>query len=294
VIESDYPGKNLTTTAGVIEVVTHEISYRKSQMSKTWNEYLQLTFAQVNDRYAKSLLLFLNKYADRYWTPKELKEQLHIEDLTEKELQTRLIAMTEADVIERGTADIDFRGLQDGTLYLIIRNRFEKEINQFVPDLPREFEAKLAALAKENRSLRGRLNQLSGAVAEYQLATALRHRKGVVLTEFFQGVTETTVLHLTQVLQRVVLQREDGKVFELDVVAPSQEGRVLLIEVKKTQEKMGVAVMKEFWEKVQVYQRGHPEEVILPAFLSLGGFTEEALQYCRETGIGWASQIEQY
>jgi hypothetical protein len=92
----------------------------------------------------------------------------------------------------------------------------------------------------------------------------------------------------------VCLQREDGKVFELDIVAPSQEGHVVLVEVKKTKEKMGMAVVKEFWEKVQVYQRGHPEEILLPAFLSLGGFTPEALEFCETQKIGWAERIEQY
>ncbi|KHD04887.1 hypothetical protein PN36_27080 [Candidatus Thiomargarita nelsonii] len=40
-------------------------------------------------------------------------------------------------------ADIEFRGLQDGTLNLILRNRFEKEIEQFEPpsDLKSEFKA---------------------------------------------------------------------------------------------------------------------------------------------------------
>jgi DNA-binding Lrp family transcriptional regulator len=294
VLDSDYPNKDLTTAKGVIDVVTYEITDRGSEMSKTWNEYLHLTFSQVNDRYAKSLLLFLNKHPERYWTPKELKAELHIENLTERELQKRLEAMTEADVIEQGVADIDFRGLQDGTLHLIISNRFEKEINQFVPNLPHDLEEKLARLETDNRSLRGRLNQLSGLVAEYQLAIALRSRKRFALTEFGQGVRDTTVLTITQVEQRVLLQREDGKGLELDIVAHSSCGRVVLVEVKKTQVKTGLTLITDFGEKVQVYQRRHPEEIILPLFLSLGGFTEEALQFCNAQGIGWATQIEQY
>jgi hypothetical protein len=294
VLDSDYPDKDLTTATGVIDVVTYEISDRGSEMSKTWNEYLHLTFSQVNDRYAKSLLLFLNKYPERYWTPKELKAELHLEDLTERELQKRLEAMTEADVIEQGVADIQFRGLSDGTLYLIIRNRFEEEINQFVPDLPHVFAQKLAALEMDNRSLRGRLNQLSGVVAEYQLAVALRSRKRFSLTEFFHGVRDPTMLTVTQVRQRFLLQREDGKGLELDIVATTSEGRVVLVEVKKPQVKTGLTLVASFGEKVQVYQRHHPEEIVVPAFLSLGGFTEEALKCCEEQGIGWATQIEQY
>jgi DNA-binding Lrp family transcriptional regulator len=294
VLDSDYPDKDLTTAQGVIDVATYEITDRGSEMSKTWNEYLQLTFSQVNDRYAKTLLLFLNKHPERYWTPKELKAELNLTELTERELQKRLEAMSEADVIERGVADIDFRGLSDGTLHLIINNRFGKEINQLAPDLPHEFERQLADLEKDNRRLRGQLNHLSGLMAEYQLALALRRRKRFALTEFCQGVRDMTVLTLTQVQQRVLLQREDGKGLEVDIVAHSNCGRVVLVEVKKTQVKTALIQVADFWEKVQVYQRQHPEEIILPAFLSLGGFTEEALASCKEYGIGWATQIEHY
>jgi len=57
--------------------------------------------------------------------------------------------LVEADVIEWGNADIDFRGLQDGTLNLILRSRFEKEIETFEPDLRQEFHEKIRSLRKE-------------------------------------------------------------------------------------------------------------------------------------------------
>jgi len=48
------------TSEGVINTVHYEISDRNSEMSKTWNEYLQLTLQRVNDRNAKDILLFLS------------------------------------------------------------------------------------------------------------------------------------------------------------------------------------------------------------------------------------------
>jgi hypothetical protein len=55
------------------------------------------------------------------------------------------VTLSEADVIERGVADIDLRGLQDGRLNLILRNRFEKEITEFEPptDLKSSFGRRL-------------------------------------------------------------------------------------------------------------------------------------------------------
>jgi hypothetical protein len=169
VIESNYEDKDLATTEGVINTVHYEISDRHSEMSETWNEYLQLTLQRVNDRHAKNLLLHLSKHADRYWTPQELKEALAL-DLEVNEIQRKLVILSEADVIDRGVADIQFRGLQDGTLNLILRNRFEEEINQFAPDLKQDFRQQIQRLTTEKRQLQGMLNHLSGLLAERLLA----------------------------------------------------------------------------------------------------------------------------
>ena len=84
------------------------------------------------------ILLHLSKKAHRYWTPQQLKDTLHL-DLEVNEIQRQLIILSEVDVIERGTSDIQFRGLEDGTLNLVLRNRFEEEIKVFAPDLKQEF-----------------------------------------------------------------------------------------------------------------------------------------------------------
>jgi len=293
VIQSEYEDKDLTTLDGVVDTVNYEISYRRSEMSGTWNEYLQLTLKRVNDKYAKMLLLHLSKHADRYWTPVELKKVLEI-DLEVNQIQQRLVTLSEADVIDRGVADIDFRGLQDGTLNLILRNRFEKEIEGFVPDLKQEFHQQVETLRVENRQLRGLLNNLSGKLAEHLLATAFRSQKRFALSRFFQNVTDTTVLSIISVKERVIFQREDGKGMEIDVVAESSCGRVVLVEVKKTKTKMGKVSLEDFQEKVLVYGKLFAEKKILPAFLSLGGFTEEAQQFCQGKGIGTAVKIEQF
>jgi hypothetical protein len=170
VIQNDYPNKDLTTPDGVVEAVNYEISDRYSEMSETWNEYLQLTLPRINDKYAKTMLLHLSKHADCYWTPKSLKEKLQI-DLDFYQIQDKLIKMSEADVIERGVSDIQFRGLQDGTLNLILRNRFEEEIKLFNPsdlhsqepkfDLISEFKAQIKSLKSENHHQCQRTSDIS-------------------------------------------------------------------------------------------------------------------------------------
>ncbi|MEN8219653.1 MAG: hypothetical protein ABFS56_25540 [Pseudomonadota bacterium] len=293
VIENQYEDKDLTTADGVINTVNYEISDRSSEMSETWNEYLQLTLDKVNEKYAKSMLLHLSKHAERYWTPKDLKEELGI-DLSIDQIKRRLVQLSEGDLIDRGVSDIDFRGLQDGTLNLILRNRFEKEIDGFAPDLKDVFQKQIKTLTSENSKLRGLLNNLSGKLAEYQLATAFRSRKRFALSAFFANVIDATGLNIINVKERVIFQREDGKGMELDVVAESNCGRVVLVEVKKTKTKIGLAILEDFQEKIEVYGQLFADKKILPAFLSLGGFTEEAREFCQAQGIGMASKIEQF
>jgi len=147
-MRSRYGSKCLDTEKGVVETYDYEITDRHSRMSTTWNEYIQLTLQKVNDRHAKEMLLHLSRHSDRYWTHREIRDELQI-DLDLNEIKRRLILLVEADVIEWGRSDIDFRGLQDGTLNLILRNRFEKEINGFLPDLRQEANEQIRKLRKK-------------------------------------------------------------------------------------------------------------------------------------------------
>lgn len=286
-------GKDLSTSAGVIAAVEHEVSSRESEMSNTWNEYIMLSMERLNGRETKQLLLHLSKYNDRYWTPKELKEVLALDSEIDS-LQKKLVILAESDMIERGSSDIQFRGLNDGSLNLILRHRFEEEIQGFEPDFKPELEQRIAQLTLKNRRLQGRLNHLSGKVAEHLLATAMRSRKYFGLHEFFDQVTDTVRLNILSVKERFHVQREDGKDAEIDIVAHSECGRSVLIEVKKTEQKTGAQVVRDFQDKVRSYQQSYPTEQLLPAFLSLGGFTDEASLLCQDLGIATAESIRQF
>lgn len=291
VIQSEYDKKDLTTQEGVINTVNYEISDNQAEMFLTWGEYLEKTLDRVNDKNAKQLLLYLNKHTDRYWTPQQLKDEIPL-NIDVDEIQKELMILSKLDVIERGTSAIRFRGLQDGTLNLVLRNCFDEEIEGFMPDYPKEFSKKLEKLQAENRSLRGKLSYYTGIVGEHLLATAFRNKKRFLLSDFFENITDTTELNITKVRERFLLQRENGKGMEIDIVAESKCERVILVEVKKKQVKTGLKDVEDFQEKVDAYQQLFPEKMVLPAFLSLGDFTGEAKQYCLDMGIGMAVSIK--
>ncbi len=295
VVQYEQRDQDLTTSTEIVERVNYEMSNRRSDMSQTWNEYILRAWKHINDVYAKKMLLHLSKHADRYWVPSEIKDALSL-PLEISQIQKKLLLLSEADMIEQGVADIDFRGLQDGTLNLILRNRFEEEIKESrqPPDLKGEFEKKIETLTAKNLQLQEQLNHLSGKMAEHLLAVAFRSRKCFALSDFFQDAADTARLDIIEVKEGVFLQRSDGKKMEIDVVAQSSCGRTVLVEVKKTQAKTGVAIIENFQEKATAYRKQFPEQNILPAFLSLGGFTAEARQKCQAHGIGRAEKILHY
>jgi len=290
VIQSNYEGKELDTVEGVINTVNYEIVSPTSELAGTWAEYIYKTLSKINDIHSKQILLHLSKHNDREWTHHEIKTALQLELPTAKILE-RLRLLVQADLIAEGGSDIRFQGLQDGTLYLILRHRFEEEISSFTPDFRQDFRQEITQLQQDKQQLQGKLNRLSGKMAEYQLATMFRSQKRFALSKYFKGVTDKARLNITDVQLNVLLQRTDGKMMELDVVAKSSDGRVVLVEVKKTQVKTSPQVVEDFQEKVTVYQQQYPTVTILPAILSLGGFTAEAKALCQQHGIAVADRM---
>jgi len=64
-----------------------------------------------------------------------------------------------------------------------------------------------------------------------------------------------------------------------------------VVEVKKWKTPVGKNSVEDFVEKIDVYARQNSDNTILPAFLSLGGFREDARRLCENHGIGTAECI---
>ncbi len=293
VMKSKYSARDLSDETGVIDTVNYEITDRNSQMQRTWGEYIEMTLSRINDLHSKNILLHLSKNNDREWTPRELKEYLQL-PLSAEEIRKRLHLLVEADVIEQGNSDIRYHGLQDGMLNLILRNRFEEEISTHAPPLKKDFRAEVKRLRKDKRSLQGMLNNVTGQLAEYQLAYDFRARRRFALSVYFDGVKDKTELDITDIRIRPIFKRDIETMMEFDVLAESSCGRTVLAEVKKRAEKSGVKIIRDFLEKVQHYKALFPKQKALPVVLSVGGFTHQALALCREHSVGVAVTINYF
>ena len=291
VIQNKSDKHNLSTKKGVIDAVHDEISNRKSDMSIVWREYIDKTLEDINNIHAKRVLLHMSSDPKRVWIPKELKDELHLE-ITEQEILERLRKLEKADLIQGGNADIEFMGVNDGTLHLILRSRYGREIQDFEPDIRVDFEKRLDALEnkitsleKDKKSLSGQLNVIKGEIAEDRLARLFRKKKRFSLSTFFQGVKDKTQLNIIDVRTNVIFQRDDGKNMEIDIKAESDCGRIVIVEVKKWKKKISMNVVKDFYEKIETYSKDNPEKIVLPAIWAENGFSKPSIEMCQHKAI---------
>ena len=293
VMENSRSKYDLTTPGGVVYAVNNEAANPDSYLSRTCQEYIDNTVDRINDRYGKHMLLHLSQNNDREWTPRDLKEKLQLPE-DERAILHKLNAMATGDIISKGSSNIRFRGLQDGTLNLVLRHRFEEEILEHRPDFAHDFNQEIAHLTRENRRLRGKLSHIKGVVTEMQFANTLRDRKRFRMSEFFNDVTDDTRLNMADVRARVFIQRADGGNNELDIVAQTSDDRTLLVEVKNQEKKANPEMIEAFLEKVATYQTQHPDRINLKGFLSLNSFTKKGLEACREHDIAWTTDLQYF
>jgi len=299
VVLNDLPNKDLASEEGVIEAVNFELKDRSSEMSKTWAEYLRLTFRKVNGTATKKLMLFLNKHSHTYWRPGDLKQKLNL-DLTEDEIFERLEILVACDVIEQGSSDIRFSGLQtDGTLRQVLRNRFEEEIDGVEPDFRTEFQEQLATAEGEVNKWRGLASHYKGVLAERTLAFEFRIkqqvRQSIQLSDYFTGMAQTPPLQIIRIQERLPHQKLDGEQRELDILMrteaeSSKDSYILMVEVRDRDHKTGVDAVTKLYENALDYAQQY-DVTVLPAYLSLSGFTNEAKTYCGVNGIGMAEKL---
>jgi hypothetical protein len=124
VIRSKFPGRHLTTEQGMSETLNYEINRCKAEIQPADEEDHLLVLKQVNDQPTQRILLLLSKHTDREWTPRQVKAALSLE-LSESAIHEKLFQLAEATLIQEGTPNIDFHGLQDNMFNLILRSHFE-------------------------------------------------------------------------------------------------------------------------------------------------------------------------
>jgi hypothetical protein len=108
---------------------------------------------------------------------------------------------------------------------------------------------------------------------------------------YFSDIKERKTLNIIDVKLHVKFQRDDGKEMEIDIMAMSDCNRAVLIEVKKWKNKVGVQVIRDFIEKINVYKK-QSKKIIISAILAAGGFSVQAKKLCQEKKVGMADRMD--
>ncbi|MCP4151224.1 MAG: hypothetical protein GY757_26005, partial [bacterium] len=163
---SDCPGKDFSTSDGVIHTLTYEMKDRGGELFRTWSEYIDSTVKQVNDIYGKKVLLYLSKERHKECTRAEIREYIGWPSEKDRELEEKLRILEYGGLITRSSSDFHYQGIPDDILDLIFRERYQYEIEMVKPDVNAELSGKIKTLEREKKSLEGMLSELKGRMLE--------------------------------------------------------------------------------------------------------------------------------
>jgi hypothetical protein len=282
--------KDLAAIDGLTDTMEFETLDDQGLIKLSWMEYIAKAFQQINDRHAKNIVLHLSKYRDREWTRAELHEALNLE-MPESDLEKKLKALVKTDIINQGTSNNRYRGVNDNIFDKVFRGVYEEDIREFDTRVIREeYSDELRKERKRYKRLLGKYNWLKGYHAEFLiLDRLLLARKNNELlksiTRFFPSDFEFCDYSR---VWKYHSSPEYARVFSVDIFARSvkADDYSIIGEVKnRDAKKFSVDELKEFELKFAEIKKRENLERVVGFIFSRSGFTREAEEYCRERGI---------
>ncbi|MCP4155093.1 MAG: hypothetical protein GY757_45635, partial [bacterium] len=174
ILRSQYKQKDLTTVNGLKDTLEFETLNDRGRIKLTWMEYVSSALLRINDRNAKNIVLYLCKHRDRDVTRKELLDELAL-DIDDGELDKRLKALVKADIINQGSSNFRYRGVNDNIFDKVFRGVYEEDIREFdVSVIGKEYIAKFESLTKKYNRLLGKFNYQKGYFTEYLILDQLK------------------------------------------------------------------------------------------------------------------------
>ena len=254
--------KDYTNEENIIATYTEEIT--RGEIYKTWIEYLAKVFYEVNEKNAKRLMLYLF-HAGEERTRAQMIQDLKL-DMTDFELEKKLYQLIKADLISQGETNFDYIISKDITYELVFRRIYQKEIDNFVPDIRDEIRKEM-----------GKTNYEKGKFREYLVRERLK--KPFNLKEIAENGMDLIIK------PKAILEREKVKVGlqerEIDLIV---KGNVeLWIDVKDTKGKYGKREAERWIEIKRTIGEETPKTLF--AVYSQNGYTATALEQLKSNEI---------
>lgn len=290
--QSHYTGKDFTNQEGLQKTLEFETLSRQGVIRGTWMEYIQSIFARINEKNAKSIVLYLSKHRDREVSRKELLEKLSL-DMTDFELEQKLRALEKADIIEEGSTNYDYKGVQDNIFDKVFRGVYQKEITEFDPkELTNEYKALFKKSQKKYNLLSGKYNREKGLFAEFLVINQLRtqaFKHNNVFLSFTHNLPDdfqfSEYLSVWTYKASPIEKRE----LNIDIFARAEDEHYSLIcEVKNRIKKFSKKESEEFLSKMNALKEMENIEKSIGFVFSITGFTDDALDFFKENQIAWS------
>src|SRR6056297_753728 len=256
--------KDYTKDENIVYVYEKEIS--EGEIYTTWMEYMLNTFDSVNKVNSKRIMLYLfNQEKER--TRAEIVRDLKL-PYTDSEAENKLNALVAGDLISLGTQKYEYRITKDKTYELVFRRAYQKEIEQFVPDIKEEI-----------RKLIGKDNYIKGKFTEFLIREKLK--KPLSLNEVCDTDQEA------RILTREIKEREFVSLgvqkYEIDLILKCQKKLEIWVDIKDTKNRYGKKELKR-WLKITEMAREKNKEIIFMVY-SKNGFTKGTKEVLIEKGI---------
>ncbi|NIM18210.1 MAG: hypothetical protein GTO45_39925 [Candidatus Aminicenantes bacterium] len=213
-------------------------------------------------------------------------------EMTDGDLEKKLKALVKADIINQGTSNYRYRGVNDNIFDKVFRGVYEEEIREFdVKVIRKEYREELENLKVQYNRLLGRYSAQKGYFAEYLLMDQLKlHARGN--NELFKSITRYLPKDFNFCdyirVWKYDSSPEYSKSFSVDIFARAQSpgdysiiGEVKSRDTRKFSKEEVVAFERKYFEvkKLENIERA------VGFIFSRSGFTKDAETYCREKGI---------
>jgi len=307
ILESEWPHRDYSSLSGIVKTFANEIIDKHSELHRTWIEYIYRTLNEVNDIYAKNILLVLSKERDKEFARDEIMRAIGWPEDKESEMEKKLAQLIYGDLITEGSSAYHYQGIADDVLHLIFYHKYQFEIHHQKANVYNELHKKIELLENDKRSMQAKINELKGRMLElvvwrelnaYKKAHRpiknIRNRIRPILSNhesFEKKISYLENITFDRVWMNYFFNSPATMPLEIDVLATNEEKKFVLAFETKNRNERNLPSIDEcnvFLNKLDVFKQTQSQDKqihIYGIFFSANGFSEAVEQWLHEKGI---------
>ena len=291
---SNCPEKDFTHDDGLRETLEFEVLNNGGEIKTRWMEYLLYAFRTINGTdhsLSKRIVLYLCKNKDRQITRDEIKKVLK-PDISDNDLEIRMTALVESDIINQGNSNAEFQGIGDHIFDKVFRGIYQKEIEKFDPkDITNEYKALFKKWKAKFHTICGKYGSLKGRFAEYMVSNHLKyraHKHNQLFCEMMNNLPKDFCFADYQSVWKYTASPVHSKSFEIDVLARAKSDEYSLIgEVKNRLSPFSLSEAVDFLNKAKKLLEIEQVEKYVLFVYAIKGFTKDVMPFFMENNIVW-------